>query len=184
MQLSFPQKEFVEKWVRHEKGLYEDGGTSRKWNVSSTQLTFLCRAIEATHTFEEPTNLAVSVREYVQGRSLTESTMVNYLVLFEKMVDYIRAYKLSILPVIMENDWSKIIKDERKKYQKGSLKEKRKAKRDLFEKVLEMEGVAVAVNRIEEICNAVLSEKKLTLEELKVFNFVSLSCNMNGWFGP
>ena len=184
MQLSLPHKKFVETWVRHEKGLYEDGGTSGKWNVSSTQLTFLCRAIEATYNFEEPTNLAVFVREYVQERSLTKSTMVNYLVLFEKMVDYIRAYKRSLLPVIMENDWSRIIKDVRKKYQKGSLKEKRKTKRDLFEKVPEMEVVAVVVNRIEEICKADLREKKLTLEELKVFNFVSLSCNMNGRVGP
>ena len=184
MQLSLPHKEFVETWMRHEKGLYEDGGTSGKWNVSSTQLTFLCQAIEATHNFKEPTNLAVFVREYVQERSLTKSTMVNYLALFEKMVDYIRAYKRTILPVIMENDWSKIIKDVRKKYQKGSLKEKRKTKRDLFEKVPDMEGVAVVVNRIQEICNADIGEKKLTLEELKVFNFVSLSCNMNGRVGP
>ena len=184
MQSSLPQKEFVAKWVRHEKGLYEDGGNSGKWNVSSTQTTFVCRAIEATHNFEEPINLAVFVRENVQERSLTKSTMVNYLVLFEKMVDYIRAYKRSILPVIIENDWSRIIKDVRKKYQKVSFKEKRKTKRDFFEKVPEMEGVAVVVNRIEKICNADLSEKKLTLEELKVFNFVSLSGNMNGRFGP
>ena len=85
--------------------------------------------------------------------------MVNYLVLFEKVVDDIRAYKRSILPVIMENDWSKINKDVRKKYQKGSLEEKRKSKRDIFEKVPEMEGVAVVVNRIEEICNADIREK-------------------------
>ena len=159
MQLSLPHKEFVAKWVRHEKSLYEDGGTSGKWNVSSTQLIFLCRAIEATHNFEEPTNLAVFAREYVQERSLTKSTMVNYLVLFEKMVDYIRAYKRSILPIIMENDWSRIIKDVRKKYQKGSLKDKRKTKRYLFEKVPEIEGVAVVVNRIQGICDADLSEK-------------------------
>ena len=177
MQLSLPQKKFVEKWVRHEKGLYEDRGTSGKWNVSSTQLTFLCRAIEAT-------NLAVFLREYVQERSLTKSTMVNYLVLFEKMVNYIRAYKRSILPVIMENDWSKINKNVRKKSHKGSLKEKGKTKRDSFEKFTEIEGVALVVNRIEEICNAVLGEKKLTFEELKVFNFVSISCDMNGQVGP
>ena len=151
-------KEFVETWVSHEKVLYEDGGTSGKWNVSSTQLTFPCRAIEATHNFEKPTNLAVFVRQYFQGRSLTKSMMVSYLVLFEKLVNYIRAYKRSILPVIMENDWNRIPKDVRKKYQKGSLKEKRKTKRDLFEKTPEMEGVAVVVNWIEEICNADLKE--------------------------
>ena len=70
MQLSLPQKEFVVKWVRHEKGLYEDGGTSGKWNVSSTQLTFLCRAIEATHNFDEPTNVAVFVRGHFQKKGL------------------------------------------------------------------------------------------------------------------
>ena len=94
------------------------------------------------------------VREYVQERSLTKSPMVKYLVLFEKMVHNIRAYKQSILPVIMGNDWSRIIKDVRKKYQKGSFREKTKTKRDLLGKVPEMEFVAVVVNRIEEICNA------------------------------
>ena len=84
----------------------------------------------------------------------------------------------------MEKDRSRIIKDVTKKYQKGSLKKKRKTKRDLFEKVPELEGVAVVAIRIEEICNADLREKKVTLEELKVFNFVSLSCNMNGRVGP
>ena len=47
-----------------------------------------------------------------------------------------------------------------------------------------MEDVAVAENRIEVICNADLREKELTLEELKVFNFVSLPSNMNGRVGP
>ena len=55
LQLSHPQKEFVETWMRHQKSLYEDGGILGKWNVSSTQLTFHCRAIEATHNCEEPT---------------------------------------------------------------------------------------------------------------------------------
>ena len=118
MQLSFPQKEVVAKWVSHEKGLYEDGSNSGIWNVSSTQLTFLFRATEATHNFEEPTNLAVFVRGYVQEKSLTKSMMVIYLILFEKMVDYIRADKRSILSVIMENKWSRIFEDVGKKISK------------------------------------------------------------------
>ena len=128
--------------------------------------------------------LPVFVKEYVQERSLTNSTMVIYLVLFEKLVEYIRAYKRPILPFIVENDRSRIDKDVKKKHQEASLEEKRNAKRHLFQKVPKMEGVAVVVNRNNEICNADLREKTLTPEVLKVVNFVSLSCNMNNRVGP
>ena len=76
------------------KRSFEDGGTSGKRNVSSTQLTSLCRAIEATHNFEKPTNLAVFPRQDVQRKFSNEiddgqlSSCVR-----KKMVDYIRAYK-------------------------------------------------------------------------------------------
>ena len=183
-QLLLPYKELVETWVRHEKGLFEDGDVSGTWNVSSTQFSFLCRAIDATKNFTEPTNLAVFVREYFQQRVITRSTMVNYLILFEKMVDYIKAYKRPSFAVIMENDWKKIIKDVRKKYQKGALKEKKRTKRGLFERVPDMEGVAFVVNRIAELCEADVKEETLSLDELKVFNFVTLSSTMNGRVGP
>ena len=59
--LLLPFKDFVQTWVKHEKGLFEDGDVSGKWNVSSAQITFLCPAIEASHKFPEPTQLAVFV---------------------------------------------------------------------------------------------------------------------------
>ena len=182
-QLLLPHKELVETFVKHEKGLFEDGDVSGKWNVSTTQFSFLCRAIDATNSFAEPTNLAVFVRTYLSERYITRSTMVNYLILFEKMVELIRAYKRTAIPAIMENDWQKIIKDVRRKYQKSSLKEKR-SKRELFTKVPEMEGVAFVVKRIEELCNQALAKENLSFEELKVFNFITLSSTMNGRVGP
>ena len=39
--------------------------------------------------------------------------MVNYLVVFEKVIRYIRAYKRSIVPVIMVNDSIRINADMR-----------------------------------------------------------------------
>ena len=83
--------EIVDTWVRHEKGLFEAGDVSGTWNVSSTQFSFLCRTIAATQNFEEPTNFPVYVREYMQERDFTKSTMVNYLLMFEKLVEFIRA---------------------------------------------------------------------------------------------
>ena len=53
-QLLLPYREIVDFWVNHERGLFDDGDTSGTWNVSSTQFAFLCRAIEATLYFEEP----------------------------------------------------------------------------------------------------------------------------------
>ena len=173
----------MDTWVNHERGLFDDGDTSGTWNVSSTQFAILCRAIEATLYFEEPTNFPVYVRQYMTKREITRSTMVNYLLMFQKLVEFIRAYKRSSIPTIMDNDWHKIIKDVRRKNQKGSLKEK-KMKRDLFSKVPDMEGVALVVNKIEELCNEDLEENKLTLEDQKVFNFVFLSSNMKGRVGP
>ena len=118
VQLSLPHKELFETWVRRENGLHEDAGTSGKWNVSSTQLAFLCSSVEATHNSEEPTNLAVFVRDYVTERSLSKDVDDGQLSnLFEKMAEYIRAYKRSILPVIMKNDWSRILEEVRRKYQ-------------------------------------------------------------------
>ena len=114
-QLLLPHKEIVETWVRHQKGFFEDNDVSGRWSVSS-QFSFLCRAIDATKNFAEPTNLDVFIREYFKQRVLTRSTMVNYLILFEKKVDYIKAYKRPSFAIIMENDWKKIIKDVRKKY--------------------------------------------------------------------
>ena len=50
-------------------------------------------------------------------------TMNNYLFMFEKLVVFIRAYKRSRIPIIMENEWYKIMEDARRKYQNRSLKE-------------------------------------------------------------
>ena len=99
------------------------------------------------------------------------------------MAEYIKAYKRPNLAIIMENDWNKIIKDVRKKCQKGALKEKKRTKRHLFERVPDMEGVASVVNRIAELCEADVNEETLSLDELKVFNFVTIS-TMNGRVGP
>ena len=66
MQLLFPAKELVDSWLMHEKDFYEDRSSLGKWNGSSTQLTFLCRAVEANCNFEEATNLAVFVSECVK----------------------------------------------------------------------------------------------------------------------
>ena len=156
-------------------------GETGKWNFSSTQFSFLCRAIESTRNFEEPTNLAVYVRDYQKERSIAKSTMVNYLHLFE-MVDYKRAYKRSSVPVVIENEWTKMIKDVRMEYQKASL-EKKQSKKELFHRVPGMEGVAAVINRIEELCEDFVA-KNLSFEELKVFTFLSLYNNMNGRVGP
>ena len=47
-----------------------------------------------------------------------------------------------------------------------------------------MEGVTFVVKRIEELCNQDLAEENLSFEELKVFNFITLSSTMNGRVGP
>ena len=65
----------------------------------------------------------------------------------------------------MENDWHKNIKDVRKKYQKVSLREKKKMEGNLFSKVPEIEGVAFVINKIEELCNEDVAE--LTWDDVK-----------------
>ena len=47
-----------------------------------------------------------------------------------------------------------------------------------------MEGVAFVVNRRAELCEADAQEKTLSVDELKVFNFVTISSTMNGRVGP
>ena len=179
-----PHRDFVLEWGRHEKGLFEDGDVSGSWGVSSTQIEFLCRAIEATSNFENPLQLAVFVRTYREERSISHATIVNYLIKLDKFVRYVKTYKRSTIPVIMQNDWTQIIKDTKARYQKGSLKEKKKSKKRKFLRVPDMEEAAEVCETIFSLCNADVEEKTLALDELKAFNFVTLSCNTNGRPGP
>ena len=154
------------------------------WNVSSTQLTFLCRAIEAANNFEDPTNLAVFVRGICPRKVSNEvgdGQLSSFVRKNGRLYPCLQAVNSSCYhgEWLEQNHWRCEEKLSKKLPQRIE-----KNKTRLFCKVPEMEGVAVVVNRIEEICNADLREKKLTLEELKVFNSDSLSCNMNGWDSP
>ena len=59
------------------------------------------------------------------------STIVNYLVLFQKLIEYIRAHRRSSVPVIILNDWSRNNRDMRAKRREGSLTEEQKIEREL-----------------------------------------------------
>ena len=182
--LHLPNSQFVEAWITHQKGLFSDGDVSGQWDIPSTQKAFLCKAIQATAGFTDTLAFAVFVREYFEEKHLTRITVVNYICSLEKLIKYAKAYKPSQFPGLAEVDWLVISRDVKARYQKGSLKEKRRTRQKLFEKVPDMNHLATVYSKMTELCNEDVSKKFLSLDELKCFNFIILCSNLNGRPGP
>ena len=182
--LHLPNSQFVEAWITHQKGLFSDGDVSGQWDIPSTQKAFLCKAIQATAGFTDTLAFAVFVREYFEEKHLTQITVVNYICSLEKLIKYAKAYKPSQFPGLAEVDWLVISRDVKARYQKGSLKEKRRTRQKLFEKVPDMNHLATVYSKMTELCNEDVSKKFLSLDELKCFNFIILCSNLNGRLGP
>ena len=182
--LHLPYSQFVEEWVGHQKGLFSDGDVSGQWDIPSTQKAFLCKVIEATAGFSDTLALAVFVRNYFEEKYLTRITVVNYICTLEKLIKYAKAYKPSQFPGLAQVDWLVISKDVKARYQKGSLKERRRTRQKLFQKVPNLNHLAAVYSKITDLCNEDVSKKFLNLDELKCFNCIILCSNLNGRPGP
>ena len=103
--LSLPNTEIVDQWVRHQKGLVEDGDVSSRWDVSSSQKSFLCQIIEATNQFTYTEGLAIFTRSYYHNGSVSRTTLINYLGSFDKFVKYLKNHKPALFPGLKQVDW-------------------------------------------------------------------------------
>ena len=110
--------------------------------------------------------------------------MINYLGSFDKFINYLKYHKPSLFPVLHKVDWLYLSSEVKQRYRKGSMKEKRSSKEKLFSRVPNLQAVATVYSKIMMLCNDDVTEKNLSLKELKCFNFLTLAFNLNGRHGP
>ena len=114
--LSLPNIELVDQWASHQKGLVEDGSTSSRWEILSSQRASLCKAIEATKKFTHTEALASFVRSYYKKGNVARTTLIIYLGSFDKFVKYVKNHKPTLFPGLRKVDWLYLSSEVKQRY--------------------------------------------------------------------